>query len=153
MSEILGINTREVFDYRLSTVTPQIYQDNIPGGVDGPTWIIHLYSKATGELLESHDTGIPREKGDGHNRDKIKVCFEWIKSVRDKYSLPDIGKLKPKVAIIRELNDALHLLLAGQSQADGDIITAQFKRDLRVLDGKQTEFDRLVGVSSKEASE
>ncbi len=130
MSEILGVNTREVFDYMLSTVTPTTYNR----GLKGKSWVIELNCQATGELKESHDTGIPCEKGDSNDLEKRKKCFEWLKSVRDKYARPDIEELKPEVAVIRHINDDLCEKARDiPTQAEYNVMAAQYKTDLESL--------------------
>jgi len=137
VSKIIGVNTREVWDFRLSTATVRIMRQK--------TWIVEIWSKTlpdyhpervvsdcdgeTGEPipgterkvpetppaepLQVHDTKIPVEKGDDHDRKKISVCFEWLKSVRDDYALPNIEELKPVVAEINRINAELAEVQAG----------------------------------------
>ncbi len=81
-----GIDIKEVWDYRLSSATPLIYNT-------GKTWLVAIYSKGEeNEPLETHDTGIPCEKGDTYDKRKIIECFKWLYSVRDKYTLPVGGE-------------------------------------------------------------
>lgn len=97
----------EVWDYRLSTAHPINYKGGLPGGEDTGTWHACVYSQGDGhELLEHHDTGVPVERGgDADNEPGINACYEFYRSVRDKYSRDDIEELKPKVAQIR-IDDA-----------------------------------------------
>ena len=94
----------DVWDYRLSTAAPLI--DRRSG-----TWVVQIWSKnnpdydpAAGPArpLEEYDTGIPFVPGDEHDEEKISICYDWLLSVRDKYSRPDIEELKPVVARIRK---------------------------------------------------
>ena len=114
MSEIKGISTREVWDFRLSTASVRIMRDK--------TWKVELWSKKLpvykegqkpNEPLSVYDTGIPVVKGDHHDRAKLKVCFEWLKAVRDDYALPDIEELKPAVAEINRINSEIAEAQAG----------------------------------------
>jgi hypothetical protein len=110
-----GVDIKEVWNFRLSTAVPQINRD-------GGTWVVAIYAKSNpdyveggkpAEPLEVHDTGIPSEPGDHHDVDKVKKCFEWLYSVRDKYALPEIEELKPAVAKIELANSKLVEALAG----------------------------------------
>ena len=114
-----GIDIKEVWDYRLSSATPMIDRR-------GGTWVVHIYAKANADYdpanpesiaqpLESFDTEIPAEKGDTWDVEKVKVCYEWLYSVRDKYSLPNIEQMKPHVAKINAANKALADLAVGKS--------------------------------------
>lgn len=124
MSEIKGINTRKVFDHYLSTVTPTIYNS-------GKFWRIVLDYKDGSGVAEAVETNIPCEKGDTYDCEKIKCCFEWIKSVRDKYSMPNLEELKPKVAVIRLINDDMHEKARGiPTQAEYKVFSAQYALDL-----------------------
>jgi len=57
--------------------------------------------------LETYDTKIEVTKGDTYDTEKIKACYKWFLSVRDKYARTDIEELKPKVAKINKLNAEL----------------------------------------------
>jgi cytochrome oxidase Cu insertion factor (SCO1/SenC/PrrC family) len=111
MKKFEGKNIREVWDFRLSKATPVI--DRRTG-----TWVVHIYSKVNPDYdpkkpetlakpLESHDTKIPAVTGDEHDVEKVKKCYKWLYSVRDKYSLPEIEKMKPEVAKINAANAKL----------------------------------------------
>lgn len=106
---IKGINIKEVFDFRLSTAS--VFIDR-----RGGTWVCVVASKNNpdyvegakpAEPLETYDTGIEAVDGDEYDTEKVKVCFEWFKSIRDKYSLKDIEKRKSLVAKINAANQAL----------------------------------------------
>ncbi len=137
MSEIKGVSTREVWDFRLSTASVRI--------VRGKTWIVEIWSKTlpdhlpertvwdvdgeTGENmpgtdrvvpatppaepLRVYDTKIPVEKGDSHDREKIKICLEWLEKQRDDFALPSIEELKPVVAEINRINAEMAEVQAG----------------------------------------
>jgi len=100
-----GIDIKEVWDYRLSKAVPFI--DRTSG-----TWVVKVYSKENPDYdgknlaqpLESYDTGIKSESGDQFDTEKVKKCYEWMYTVRDKYSLEDIEERKPQVAKIREID-------------------------------------------------
>jgi len=81
MSDIIGENIKEVWDYRVSTATPII---NTSTG----NWVCEVWSQSdsNNQLLESFDTKIKVEPADHSDRAKLVVCFKWFKSVRDKYT-------------------------------------------------------------------
>lgn len=141
MSKILGIYTREVWDYRLSIATPTIYNS-------GKTWVVAIFSKnlpdhvapfrecdydeneqpipgsertnpgtPPAEPLEVHDTGIPTEHGDANDCAKVKVCYEWLLTVRDKYAMPNIEELKPWAAECRAEDQAWADMVEGLTPA------------------------------------
>lgn len=102
---IEGKNTREVWDYRLSTAS--IYIDR-----RGGTWVCVIVSKSNPdyvegaeptEPLETYDTGIEAVEDDEYDTAKVAACYEWFKSVRDKYSHPNIEQLKPMAAKANKL--------------------------------------------------
>lgn len=109
MKKFKGLNTNEVWDYRLSSAVPGI---NRKSG----TWVAEIWSKnnlalaegdAVASPLEYFDTGIEAVEGDEYDVKKVKACFEWFYSVRDNYSLEDIEQRKPLVAKINAANKAL----------------------------------------------
>lgn len=121
MSEIQGLDIKEVWDYRLSTAVPTIYNQ-------GKTWVVAIHSKGeSNDPLETHDTGVSTEKGDTYDTDKVKVCFEWLKSVRDKYSLPDIEERKPLVAKINRLHAEANKMERGLTASEAKIKHAELK--------------------------
>ena len=104
-----GKDLREVWDYRLSHACPFIDRE-------GETWKVLIYAKSNEELraggkeyppLEEYYTGIKSETNDHHDKNKIKACYKWLYSVRDKYALEDIEQRKPYVKAINEANEAL----------------------------------------------
>lgn len=110
-----GKNILEVWDFRLSTAVPQIINS-------GRTWVVRIYPKQAKEYnpqrpnemqkpLKEYDTGIATEQGDTHDPVKIAKCYEWLYTVRDDYSRPDIEKLKPLVQAVRDAEAALSAAL------------------------------------------
>jgi hypothetical protein len=101
-----GKDIKEVWDYRLSNACPFIERKG--------TWVVHICAKSNKDFngneyskpLESHDTGIKTEINDANDYKKVAKCYEWLYSVRDKYSLPDIAKRKPLVSKINAANKA-----------------------------------------------
>lgn len=122
MPEIQGKNILEVWDYRLSEAVPQLNRS-------GATWVAEVWPKHAPDYdperpetlaapLETYDTKIPVVEGDAHDPAKIAECYAWLRSVRDKYSRPDIDARKTVVAKFRAHIDAAHTLNA-QLHAEG----------------------------------
>ena len=107
MSKHKGVNIEEVWDYRLSNATPVLHNSGEFWRVD-----IHPVRDGTGEPLESHVTDIPCTKGDTHDPVKIAACYDWLRTVRDKYSRDDIDEIKPLIAKYRNAQAKLHAKLA-----------------------------------------
>ena len=97
-------------------VQPLNYRGSMPSLVDGvwalvpnPNWVACVYAKdERGEPLECHDTGSPVVDGDLHDGAGLDACFTFYRSVRDKYSRPDIEELKPAVAKRRIADAKVH---------------------------------------------
>jgi hypothetical protein len=118
MSKIFeGVNITEVWDFRLSSAVPVI--DRRSG-----TWVVHIYSKVNEDNvqavpLESYDTKIKVVDGDTFNNENLKVCYEWLYGVRDKYSLPDIEERKELVLAINEANKKLAQISIKRAKLEG----------------------------------
>jgi len=159
MSKIQGVNIREVWDYLLSSAVTlivreggtwvcQIWAKSNPDYINTPERTVYDYDEEGEPIegteriiaavrnkpalpLETHDTGIKFEKGDQLNPEKLIPCFEWFKSRRDDYALPNIEELKPKFAIVRHINDDLHERARGiPTQAEYRVFSAQYALDL-----------------------
>lgn len=92
----------EVWDYRLSTAQPINYRGGCPGKEPTGTWWATVVSQSeSNELLEAHDTGVDVVDGDLHDGGGLSACFNFYRTVRDKYSRDGIEDLKPEVAKIR----------------------------------------------------
>lgn len=112
MKKFEGKCITEVWDYRLSVGIPQINRT-------GKTWVVYVFPKTyeDGQKVEpliSHDTGIKVEEGDTYDTAKVAKCYEWLYSIRDRYSLPDIEERKPHVVKIHEAINALAALGAAK---------------------------------------
>ena len=135
MSKFQGINILEVWDYRLSVAKPIIYNS-------GKTWVVKIYAKKLpdyvegqppAEPLEIHVTDIPCEKNDAFDVEKIKVCFEWLHTVRDKYSLLNIEELKPIAAAANKAKAELSEMCNGLTQAQANLKMAELAVWLEAL--------------------
>ena len=128
-NDFAGIDIKEVWDYRLSSAVPQIMRN-------GGTWVVELWSKdneGESEPLETYDTGIIAEMGDEYDVAKIKPCFVWMDTVRDKYALSNIEELKPLVA---EVNAVTAAEVAKQSGLDEAVNSGQSFQALQDAKGR-----------------
>lgn len=138
MKTFEGEFIREVWDFRLSSAVPTLYNT-------GDTWTVEIHAKNNpdydpkhperiAEPLEVHDTGISTADGNINNREAIKKCYEWLYSVRDKYSLDHIELRKPLVKMINSANNIASELNAKAEihKADKDpVLYYQFKGELK----------------------
>lgn len=103
-----GVDIREVWDFRLSTACPAIYNSR-------ETWQVEITSNISRDYdpekpdtltapLEVHDTGIPVDRDNLADPAAIAACYEWLYSVRDNYARDNIEELKPVVAEINRKN-------------------------------------------------
>ncbi len=103
-----GVSIREVWDFRLSVANPVIDRR-------GGTWVVQIWSNTNPnhdpvnptKPLQVYDTGIEATPGDEYDTDKLKVCYQWLYSVRDKYAREDIKERKSLVVRINRDNEAL----------------------------------------------
>lgn len=129
--EFRGKHILEVWDFRLSVANPLIRNDI------GDTWLVQLwanenpdydpeYPSTLAEPLETYDTGIPFEVGDHWDVKKIKKCYEWLYSVRDKYAREHIELRKPVAKLINESNAVASRIDLEKTEAQDDGNTALF---------------------------
>ena len=88
MKKFEGKMIQEVLDHRLSIGSPHLYV--------GDTWVVKIWAnnpKGDRELLAEHDTKV-KATGNVHDHAAIAKCYEWLHSVRDKYSKDDIEEIK-----------------------------------------------------------
>ncbi len=137
-ADIVGKDILEVWDYRLSTAYPIINNS-------GPEWIVEIHAKSAPDYdpenpddfakpLEVFKTGIVSANGDSFDAEKVKICYEWLKTVRDKYSLDNIDELKPLVKDVRASQERLHAALNGRGRRDANIIKAAVTEGVDVTD-------------------
>jgi hypothetical protein len=123
-----GVQILEVWDFRLSVAHPLIRNDI------GDTWLVQVWANSNPDYdpekpddaaqpLEVFDTKIPCETGDHWDAEKMKICYEWLRSVRDKYARDHIELRKP---VCRMINDANAMAggineEAAQAEQGGDI--------------------------------
>lgn len=123
--EFKGLHILEVWDFRLSNAHPLVRNDI------GDTWQVQIWAndnpdydpeEPLAEPLEVHDTGIKCESGDCWDAEKMKACYEWLYSVRDKYARDHIELRKPITKLINEsnANAAKINFEAQQAKAEGN---------------------------------
>lgn len=137
MPKIQGKDILEVWDFRLSLGSPILYNN-------GPTWVVRIWANEPGEekrrLLEEHDTGIPSD-GDPHDHEAIAACYEWLRSVRDKYSRPHIELRKPVTRMINEAN-------AKAAAINVEAALAKAAGDERLFNEKRGELQAHLSVAN-----
>jgi len=125
-----GVQTREVWDFRLSTASPVLHNS-------GKTWRIDIHPlvDGTGTPLESIETDIPVEKGEKGLIKGQAACFAILRTMRDKYSHPDIEELKPVAAAINAKADSISALLEGKSRAEAmEFLSGNFEKAVAELE-------------------
>lgn len=103
MSRHQGKDIREVWDWRLSKGNPILYNS-------GDTWVVKIHANDGSGVLEEFISDIPTVKNgesSPYDYEAIAQCYDWLRTVRDKYSRPDIERLKPEVAAINARNKEL----------------------------------------------
>lgn len=139
MKKILGIDIREVWDFRLSIGSPILYQD-------GDTWIVRVWANDPGDetkvLLAEHDTGV-ETNGDPYQSEGVIACFKWLYSVRDEFSRDNIEHRKPVVAMINAANDQASKINAERAEA-------QQAGDHRLVNEKTGELQNHLTVANSE---
>ena len=138
-----GKNIREVWDFRLSIGCPNLFNS-------GETYIGKIFANepvdGVQEILAEFDTEIKTKGDDGRpaNLDAAMVkYYEWLYSIRDKYSRDYIEERKPVVALINAANVKANRL---HSEAD----QAAHAGDVSFADQKFGEYARHLKESSAE---
>lgn len=117
MKKFKGVDILEVWDFRLSVGSPVLH-------AGGKTWVVQIWKNDPGTedrvLLEEHDTEI-KTTGNVYDYAAIIKCYEWLHSVREKYSRDHIELRKPIAATINaanakagEINTAIRLAVAAE---------------------------------------
>ena len=91
-----GVDIREVWDFRLSTGCPYLFNS-------GETWVIKIIANDGSGVLEEIVTDIPT----GDIIEGQQKCYPILRDIRDKYSRPNIDELKEPVAAINAENQRL----------------------------------------------
>ena len=96
MTQHAGVNILEVWDWRLSIGAPMLFNK-------GKTWVVKIMANDGSGVLDEHDTGV---KTTGNNFDYVAIaaCYDWLRTVRDKYSRDHIELRKPVAAMINYAN-------------------------------------------------
>ena len=113
----------------------------------GETWVVKLHGNKTGEVVEEHDTGIPTtdEQGNRDNYDyaAIAKCYEWLYSVRDKYTRDHVELRKPVVVRINAANQKA----VGLNQ---EIVEAETAGDTDFANQKRGELQQHLKAANAE---
>lgn len=126
MSDLKGVNILEVWDFRLSKASPILYDS-------GKNWVVKIFAKDGSGLLAEHETDVATT---GNPRDPAGViaCYEFLKSIRDDYSLDHIEQRKPVTRLINaanaEASEINGLALAAEIEGDLDLFN-QLKGELQ----------------------
>lgn len=109
MPKHVGEDIREVWDFRLSEASPALYNS-------GETWVVKIHpNDERNEVLEEYDTGIQTVVGGKRSyfdKKAIVSCFDWLRTVRDKYSRDQLELRKPVVALINASNKEINLIMS-----------------------------------------
>ena len=107
MTQHAGVEIREVWDFRLSVGSPILFNK-------GDTWVVQVFANDGGGVLAEHDTGI-KTTGNNFDTDAIAACYDWLRTVRDKFSREHLELRKPLVALINATNtEAVKLTADGK---------------------------------------
>lgn len=129
MKTFKGKYIREVWDWRLSDGNPILHA----GFAGGNSWVVQIMSNKSPDgqstLLEQHDTKVLVNIKKGvQDPGAVAKCYQWLHSVRDKYSRDHIEIRKPVAAAINAANEKL-------TKMNGDIVTAKKRRPELDADG------------------
>lgn len=131
-----GKSIREVWDWRLSRGMPILYNS-------GDTWIVKITANDGSGVLEEYDTGILTKdkngKTDNHDAKAIAACYDWLRSVRDKYSRDHIELRKPVVALINHANDEIHGMVNAGKQAEAMKKVTDFNSQIKEATSRMKE--------------
>jgi hypothetical protein len=106
--DFAGVDIREVWDFRLSTGAPMLFNS-------GETWEVKIFANDApdGEpvVLAEFVTDVKTVDEDGkrnpHDSVAIAACYAWLHSVRDNFKRPDFDDRIEHVAAINAANRAL----------------------------------------------
>lgn len=112
-----GEDIREVWDWRLSIGNPIQYNS-------GANWVVKIHANDGSGVLEEYDTGIKtvdeHGKRNSHDTKAVAKCYDWLRSVRDKYSRDHIGLRKPVVKMINDANRHINELYSAGKEAEAN---------------------------------
>jgi len=126
MKEFAGVNTLEVWDFRLSVGSPVLY-------ANGEFWKVCVYANNPGDkdrvVLAEHTTDV-KTNGDVHDVKGIRACYAWLHTIRDKFARDHIELRKPIAKAINGANAKANAINAEalQAERDEDIDLANQKR-------------------------
>ena len=107
MTQHAGVEIREVWDFRLSIGSPILFNK-------GKTWLVKIFANDGSGVLDEYDTGV-KTTGDNFDCAAIAACYDWLRTVRDKFSREHLELRKPLVALINATNtEAVKLTADGK---------------------------------------
>jgi hypothetical protein len=137
-NDFKGIETLEVWDFRLSNGSPVLYNN-------GELWRVVINANDGSGVLEEFTTDVPTS-GNSHDVEGVKACYVWLHSVRDKYSRDHIELRKPVAKFINESNAELSAINVAATDAKEvedmslhDQLIGRFKRRLDEVNAKTKE--------------
>lgn len=132
-----GINILEVWDFRLSIGSPILYADS-------EFWKVVIYANDPGDqeriILDEHVTDV-KTIGDPRDPEGVTACYEWLYSVRDKYSRDHIELRKPIAEAINEAN-------AEAAAINGEALAAEKADDTDLANQKRGELQAHLTLSN-----
>lgn len=141
MTKHKGEHIREVWDWRLSNACPMLFNG-------GETWVVKITANDGSGVLEEHDTGYPTGEYNPHDKKAVAKCYDWLRTVRDKYSRDHIELRKPVVALINEANREVNAIMgdaiAAKAAGDVDAVNELQSTYLRVLDERNLLIKRAI---------
>ena len=131
MTKHKGEAIREVWDWRLSTACPMLFNS-------GDTWVVKIMANDGSGVLEEHDTGHPTGEHNPHDTKAIAKCYDWLRTVRDKYSRDHIELRKPVVALINNANREINAIM-------GDAVAAKAAGDVDAANDLMATYRQVLG--------
>ena len=133
MTQHAGVEIREVWDWRLSTGAPILFNK-------GKTWIVKIFANDGSGVLDEYDTGV-KTTGDNFDCAAIAACYDWLRTVRDEYSRDHIELRKPLVAEINATNEKA-------AKINGEAIAAKAENDTDLFNQKNGELQAHLAASN-----
>ncbi len=127
-------NILEVWDFRLSLGSPILYCDK-------KHWKVKVWANTPNlnedkTLLAEYETDIVSDNNP-RNKEGINACYIWLKSIRDKFSRPNIELRKPVTNLINSTNKEA-------SKINNLIMSAQKNNDTRLFNEKTGELSNFI---------
>jgi len=128
-----GVNILEVWDFRLSKSSPILYDT-------GEFWRVVINANDGSGVLDEYITDV-KTTGNVHDPVGISACYDWLRTVRDKYSRDHIELRKPLVAEINAANEKA-------ASINGEVIAAKAENDTDLFNQKNGELQAHLSASN-----